>query len=561
MLLQIRDIYNLSIHADSDPQNILTDNFKIPISCLSHEILYICINKVMLPRHIINYENEKSYIPIRVPQAYSKIKVSKDTNFEIDKYGPVIYEYSGHDDFVHDIQYYPLIGKEISTINFFLDLSNVHTIYETIDINSGIAIKCPVAIQYTIIKVLADYNMDRLIHKSIIVDNQSNILTYPENIANNFRCNLQTPLDTSHSTGQPYAQLNSITIPASVNFTTILQDALISVIAIFEPEGGTSQLFESTAFKFSFDQTKTPVKSRSDIVSNDDGSLTTRVVMTIPLFFPDDDAIIIQGSFNFRKQIEKRLAPLKITFEEYNSKIKMVNNGAADKISIKFSPPSLAAAIGHVHKEVNPDDYNIVLINAKKKKPNDEEETLEDDEENYDSAEDGENQQALPKTKNRRVIHPLESDNDTENEEELEAQESDISDLEDQPAADSNTEFVRAVDFEDDSYGALTFDIFRLAPSALYVYANFIDETYVHGKQKRLLAVLDTTTAYDDNRKRNIKHLLLPLYNKRPMIAHINSDTIQHMQFSLETSDGNPYPFLNDIESNICRINLSFRYK
>jgi len=182
----------------------------------------------MLPRHIINYENEKSYIPIRVPQAYSKIKVSKDTNFEIDKYGPVIYEYSGHDDFVHDIQYYPLIGKEISTINFFLDLSNVHTIYETIDINSGIAIKCPVAIQYTIIKVLADYNMDRLIHKSIIV------VTYPENIANNFRCNLQTPLDTSHSTGQPYAQLNSITIPASVNFTTILQDALISVIAIFE---------------------------------------------------------------------------------------------------------------------------------------------------------------------------------------------------------------------------------------------------------------------------------------------------------------------------------------
>jgi len=223
----------------SEKQNILTDNFKIPISCLSHEILYICINKVMLPRHIINYENEKSYIPIRVPQAYSKIKVSKDTNFEIDKYGPVIYEYSGHDDFVHDIQYYPLIGKEISTINFFLDLSNVHTIYETIDINSGIAIKCPVAIQYTIIKVLADYNMDRLIHKSIIVDNQSNILTYPENIANNFRCNLQTPLDTSHSTGQPYAQLNSITIPASVNFTTILQDALISVIAIFEPEGGT----------------------------------------------------------------------------------------------------------------------------------------------------------------------------------------------------------------------------------------------------------------------------------------------------------------------------------
>jgi len=45
------------------------------------------------------------------------------------------------------------------------------------------------------------------------------------------------------------------------------------------------------------------------------------------------------------------------------------------------------------------------------------------------------------------------------------------------------------------------------------------------------------------------------------MIAHINSDTIQYMQFSLETSDGNPYPFLNDIESNICRINLSFRYK
>ena len=93
-----------------------------------------------------------------------------------------------------------------------------------------------------------------------------------------------------------------------------------------------------------------PVKPRSDVIKNSDGKVTTRVIMVIPLFFPDDDLLAIQGTFNLKKQIKKRLEPIKLLFgfDSRTNKIKIINESAADKLSIR-----LAVAIGHVHKKQN----------------------------------------------------------------------------------------------------------------------------------------------------------------------------------------------------------------
>ena len=509
MALQIKQIYNLSLHTENKPLNLLTDNLQHPIKCSHDEIFYICINKMMIPRDIINYEKEKAYIPVRVSQAYSKVKLAKDNIDKKDRFGPIIYEYSGYYDYVHEIQYYPIIGKEINKIDFYLDLSNVRAIYEHLNVHSEIAIRCPVTIQYTIIQLIAKPEMDRMIHKSIIVDNNSTIRTYPNNKTNDFRCHLQEALDTSHISGQPYVQLNSVTIPASIDFVTILKDAYILLITMAEFKNNIIEIIN--AFP-----PIPPLKPIYDLITGDDGKQYVKTVLKIPLFMPDDNFLNIQGSFNLIKQIAKRLDTysISLTEEKKNTRIKITNNSMADKVAIRFNPPSLAAAIGHIHRRTthgSDDDINF----------NDDDPILEEVITYYTdmNAIDG------PVEKKQKIA------------------------------------YVREVELASTNTSALPFDIYRLAPSALFIYADFIDETHVHGIKKRLLAVLDTTTAYDENRKRSMEHLLLPLYNKRPIIAHINSDELQFMRFTLETSDGKPYPFLNSHKNNTCNINLSFRYQ
>ena len=507
MSLQIKRIYNLSLHVDNNPLQILTDNLQYPVTCGHEDILYICINKVMIPRHIINYEDEKSYIPVRVSQAYSKIQLGKDKIDKLDRFGPVIYEYSGHYDYVHEIQYYPLIGKEINKVDFYLDLTNVHSIYDHLNVHSGIAIKCPITIQYTIIQLLAKPEMDRLIHRSIIVDSHSAMETYPDNKTNDFRCHLQKSMDTSHSTGQPYVQLNSVTIPASLDFVKILRDAFIIIIATTELNDNLPDIVDAFPSVL-------PARPIHDLVT-EDGKQYVKIILKVPLFMPADDFLNIQGSFNLIKQIAKRLDKYSITLtEEKNVRIKITNNSMADKIVVRFCPPSLAAAIGHIHRKTTHGTTEQI--------------DFSDDDPIVDEITDY--------WESTNSVHGY-------------------------VQKEKKVAYVREVEMVASNTSALPFDIYRLAPSALFIYADFIDETHVHGVKKRLLAVLDTTTAYDNNRKRSMEHLLLPLYNKRPLIAHVNSDELQFMRFTLETSDGKPYPFIQNAENNLCRVNLSFRYQ
>ena len=280
----------------------------------------------------------------------------------------------------------------------------------------------------------------------------------------------------------------------------------------------------------------------------------------------------------------------------------VTNKSNASLISLTFSPPGLAAAIGHVHKlsdysyeELNSIENmpqyvwsmdagiyqpeNVQSSNLTKKESADQTaETLEDPAENLpENAENNTPPEIAVESESdaEAANNVLPDEIVVESESDAEAANEVLPD-EIAPESESDTEaanevlpdaqpklqtYMRQIEFDTRSWSALKFDIFRLAPSSLYIYANFADETFVHGTQKRLIAVFDTSTAYDHNERRNLEHLLIPIYNKKPMIAHINSDTIRHMHFTLETSDGNPYPFLTSDFNNTCKLNLSFRFK
>ena len=502
-MLQVKEIYNLSVYKNANPLKILTDNLKEVISCKSNEILYICINKILLPRHITSFKDQDAYIPVHIQQAYSKIKVQKDNIDPYEKFGAVVYEHSTNAREIAEIQYYPLIGKSFNKIDFLLDLSSVHNVYENAKIDEDVTLKCPVTIQYTIVKLESDVAMERIIHKSIIIDSTTSQVTYPQNNLTNFRCDLIEPLDTSHETGQPYVQLNSISIPPSVDFQDLLKDAFIEVIATFRPEGpddDTQPLQDATELTEKFSDTD-PVEKNILTIDHEDGTKTAKAAFKIPLFFPNDSLLVIQGLYYLEQQIQKRLDPINIKVKSYqsNKKIRIENQTNADIITIRFSPPDLAAALGHLQRQETK-DMGIYNLYSK-------------DDKEY----------------NKILLEPTLA-----------------------------KEASREITFADHIWSFMKHNLFRLAPCSLFIYANFVDETFVHGEQKRLLAVVDTSYAYD--KEYEIKNTLIPLYNTRPMIAHINCNSVQHMHFILETSDGKPYPLINS-KTDKCRMNLSFRYK
>ena len=549
-MLQIRGIYNHSIHQHKDLSHIITDSFKDAIVCDGEEMLYICINKMILPRHITNYNNENSYIPVHVMQSYPRIKVNKDTEDPLDKYGSVVYEYATYSDYEHEVQYFPLIGKELKKVDFFLDLSNVHAVYNSINLDKALAINCSISIQYTIVKVSLNSVMERLIHKSLIVDNKTNAISYPDNKANNFRCLLSEALDTSHDSGHPYVQVNSVTIPASINFHACLRDAMIYVVASF-----TGEKVEDRTYRYRFAADYEEHVTVIPIFSEAPGeALSAKMFVKIPLFFSEEkDDITIQGSFNLVRQIKKRLDPLQIDFsyDRDNNKIRIRNKSEADQISIIFNPPSLAAAIGHVHK-LSEYDYEYL-------------ENLDPDDHPWPSNlgiyVEPEEQEEVDQGGAATTTEDADADDDVESVASNEVEGANAQDEQDEEMGGLNIAYIRQVDFSVENISALDFDIFRMAPSTLYIYTNFADETFVHGSQKRLLAVIDTSDAYDKNRRRDLEHLMIPIHNKKPMIAHINNDTVQHMHFTLETSEGEPFPFLTNDLNDQCKLSLSFRFK
>ena len=440
----------------------------------------MCINKVALARHSINYANEKYYIPIRIVEAYSHLKIRCEINPR-DTHGPICYEYSGYLDYMNDVNYFPLLPSRIDELNFYLDIDFLLKHYKKrgLDVEASLdSFRNPVDIQYTILKIRSDPAMERRIHRSVIVDNISSKVQYPENTCSKFRCDFLNPVDTSQDTGRPYVQLNSVTIPAILNFREILRTSKIHLQSLFDKEDLSDLAhMDADEFRQQFDLS---YSARKEIVGDD-----ALITLDIPLIMPDDDNIQIQGFHNLKKQIKKRLDPLKIMISKTNNnKISIKNESEAKKIAIRFEPPSLAAALGHV---------------------------------------------------NRKVIIP-------------------------DPEHD-NLRFARGVELMDESIGAIEFDIFRLAPNSLYIYCNFIDESYVNSTARRLLAVLETSESYDMNGKRIVDNVCLPVHNKRPIISHVNTNVLKYMEFELETSDGSPYPFHNQSGSDICYLNLSFLYK
>ena len=103
--------------------------------------------------------------------------------------------------------------------------------------------------------------------------------------------------------------------------------------------------------------------------------------------------------------------------------------------------------------------------------------------------------------------------------------------------------------------------LYSLAPTSLYVYANFTDQSYVNGRVKRLLGVFDASEIFDiicDLPNAHNAHLTLQTAN--PMIAHVNTNTVQHLHLELETSSGEEYPFKLNPDSKTV-VSLSFFYK
>ena len=511
MAIQIKELINLSLNKTNSPFKPLTDNLHKPITCDENETLYIAIDKVILPRHVVNYYKEKSYIPIRVAQAYTKIKEKKDRPDKLDKFGPIVYEYSGFYEWGIDIHYYPIIGKEIKQIDFYLDLQNVKNIYEDVEIDLNQAIKGEVTIQYNIIKIQTSPGMERLIHKSIILSSNSCKETYPENTTNNFRCHLETPLDTSHSTGQPYVQLNSITIPASLSFTEILKDAYITLVIRGLRQKKETAITFATRFLNHYPENSN-ARSRNAIYyyHNAEEEKCAEETLEVPLFFPDDKINEDEDDFDLLKQISKRLKPIKLEIYSDDPKLQFINkNDRIDNVIIRFSPPSLAAAVGHELRKTIKIDKSIW--------------------------ERGDVFPLGPSTYQRKNS-PKAKNEVYEREIEL-----------------TNKKKTRRC--------TLPFDLSRLSPSSIFIYADFIDETFVNDSRRRLLAIIDTSKTYKSRKTTYTGHELMLIDNKRPIVAHICFDKTQFMHFTLETSHGKPYPFIKNTGVDLCQLGLSFRYQ
>ena len=484
MPMKVRQIYNLSLRAFNEPQKLLTDNFQSAIECDDDEILYIYINKVIVNRFFISYNGRRGYVPIRVAQAYSKANLGRDIINPLDRYGPIVFEYSGYHECDHNSQYHPLIGHKLNKIDFYLDLENVGNIYDDPNSRTGITGKRSVSIQYTIIKLATQSDMDRLMPKSIIVDSRSAMETYPNNKANNFRCHLTEPIDTSHTHGQPYVQLNSISIPPLLNFSEILHRVRIHVSLQVPFESNRIDIVEEFTMPH-------PVEAGFKLMKDSNNRQFINIHLTVPLFFSTEALTTsIQNMGDLVRQVNKRLNVISIELSIVADKIKFENYSSASSVVIAFSHSFLGAALGI------PPTKTI-----------------------------------FSKVTNSKLFEPMEDEFDREElvEEILDTGINEVVE------PDSFERYVIRASFKNFWTSPMPFDMQHLSPGSIYVYTDFIDESHVNGGKRRLLAILDTSAAYDKGGNSSKDSPLLLLYNKQPIIAHIYSDKLQFMHFALET--------------------------
>ena len=89
-------------------------------------------------------------------------------------------------------------------------------------------------------------------------------------------------------------------------------------------------------------------------------------------------------------------------------------------------------------------------------------------------------------------------------------------------------------------------DIYRLAPNSMFLFANFVDASFVNGRTRRLLGVFDTTKLYlyasalEDG---TMGDHHMTFFNYNPIMAKVNTDELKHIHIQIETHSGNEFPF------------------
>ena len=105
-------------------------------------------------------------------------------------------------------------------------------------------------------------------------------------------------------------------------------------------------------------------------------------------------------------------------------------------------------------------------------------------------------------------------------------------------------------------------DLRLLIPRCAYIYADFVEaNSFVKNESKKLLGILPLQSAYMDMSRKGF-HLsknddrVVTFTEVAPICAKINQDKLAHLRFTIETIDGDPFPFYN--KESLTSIMASF---
>ena len=476
----ILDLHNLSVTREFDAReegwfrNVqFQHKLAERLECEHYEHWMIGINNVIISQVFENNDQFK-YYQIMTNEAYTSIKLENQLHGNVN-HGPIICEQSTHNIYSTPtgIDYHPLIPKVLDTLNFRAIFPFVRdgNAYKNLSIKRNPTFT--IIIQYSIIKVSSHPEMERTIRRVLsLTSNNKNI--YLNNKPSNFRCDLLEPLNTSQETGHSYAQVNSITIPGTLDFYNILKEEKIYVRVSLEnepPRDDENTHHGSARAKVRalensltrFDQ----LSFMSEELAN--GDIIFKV--EVPLFYSNDEDRNIRTATDLKKRIRDQLKPYQLQFTFANKKLRIKNNSEAN-IAIKFSNLNIYAALGiHDHK-----------IRVKKK-------------------------------------HAYVGDS--------------------------------------------KHDIYRLAPNSMFLFANFVDSSFINGRARRLLGVFDTTKLYTyasalEDGTMSDHHMTF--FNYNPFMAKVNTDKLKHIHIQIETHSGIEFPFadMGRKSSSGTVVNLGF---
>ena len=332
----------------------LKHNFGQTIGCNpENEHWIVCVNKVIGSR-IFDYNEEYNYMQVRLAEAHKNIKVVDDqvTN----EYGPVIAECALNlDNGVQTVAYYPLTPTQFKSLNFHLSFPFVEN--PCLEEDAPIEENPPVDldVSYSLVKVTSEKNMERVIAQNLVIDNDSGKSTHPENKLYSFRCELLEAVDTSSETGRPYAQINSITVPTSLDYRTLLENSYIHLEMECRNEKPMEDYqFHSDAARLRADLKRAVVnKPYISWSSKDLENGSYRMKFKIPFFDDHEGDKDIIKLLDIKEQLNKQLEPLEVQFSLYR-RFQLRNKSDA-YIKLWFDNPRIAATVGMPSQSVEVD--------------------------------------------------------------------------------------------------------------------------------------------------------------------------------------------------------------